>query len=135
MRHRTPWRAVQILCAFALLFSMLGFPGAATPLTLADHTASPTRVTVPGSFNSELGCTATSSNAGGDWEPGCTTNPGVTPVTPTPPEGNDLEDQGNEVWARTLGPIPAGNYEFKIALNGAWDQNYGSDFQQNGPNF
>ncbi|MBP1466597.1 pullulanase-type alpha-1,6-glucosidase [Candidatus Chloroploca sp. M-50] len=135
MRHRTPWRAVQILCAFALLFSMLGIPGAATPLTLADHTAAPTRVTVPGSFNSELGCTATSSNAGGDWEPGCTTNPGVTPVTPTPPEGNDLQDQGNEVWARTLGPIPAGNYEFKIALNGAWDQNYGSDFQQNGPNF
>ncbi|MFV9505885.1 MAG: pullulanase-type alpha-1,6-glucosidase [Oscillochloridaceae bacterium umkhey_bin13] len=125
MRRRTPWRPVQMLCALAIVVGMLGVPGAATPLTLADHTSTPTRVTVPGSLGSELGCTANSSNAGGDWEPGCNTNPGVTPVTPTPPDPNDLLPQGNEVWAATLGPIPAGNYEFKVAINGAWDESYG----------
>jgi len=31
--------------------------------------------------------------------------------------------------------IPAGDYEFKVALNGDWGINYGSDGQQDGPNY
>ena len=31
--------------------------------------------------------------------------------------------------------IPAGDYEFKVALNGDWTVNYGSDGAQDGPNY
>jgi hypothetical protein len=31
--------------------------------------------------------------------------------------------------------IPAGEYEFKVALDGAWTVNYGSDGKQDGPNY
>jgi hypothetical protein len=31
--------------------------------------------------------------------------------------------------------IPAGDYEFKVALNGDWGIDYGSDGQQGGPNY
>jgi pullulanase-type alpha-1,6-glucosidase len=125
MKVRTPWRVSQLLCVLAVLVGIAGLPVAATPRALASDTPEPTRVTVPGSFNSELGCP-------GDWQPDC--GDGQT-STPAPPKGNDLERQGNGVWARTLGPIPAGSYEYKLALNGGWDENYGSDFKRNGPNF
>ncbi len=31
--------------------------------------------------------------------------------------------------------LPAGDYEFKVALDGDWGVNYGSDGQQDGPNY
>ena len=31
--------------------------------------------------------------------------------------------------------IPAGDYEYKVALDGAWTVNYGSDGAQDGPNY
>ena len=31
--------------------------------------------------------------------------------------------------------LKAGDYEFKIALDGAWTTNYGSDGKQDGPNY
>jgi hypothetical protein len=31
--------------------------------------------------------------------------------------------------------IPAGDYEYKVALNGDWTVNYGSDGAQDGPNY
>jgi hypothetical protein len=31
--------------------------------------------------------------------------------------------------------IPAGDYEFKVAMDGAWTVNYGSDGAQDGPNY
>jgi pullulanase-type alpha-1,6-glucosidase len=135
MKAQTLWRPLQLLCVVALVVGIAGVPGAATPRAIASDTPNPTRVTVPGSLGSELGCTATSSSAGGDWEPGCNSNPGVTPATPNPPEGNDLLDRGNSVWSRELGPLPAGTYEYKVALNGNWAENYGSNFQKDGPNF
>ena len=64
--------------------------------------AAPTSVTLAGSLQSELGCP-------GDWDPGC-------PVT-------NLSEVGNDVW-RGLFTIPAGNWEYKAALNGAWDESY-----------
>jgi len=124
MNGRSTWSALHLLCAVAILAGLLATPGAAPPRALANHTGTPTRVTVPGSFNSELGCTSRSSSAGGDWEPGCNSNPGATPATPNPPGPTDLADQGNGVWAATLGPIPTGGYEYKVALNGAWDESY-----------
>lgn len=69
-------------------------------------------VTVPGSHNSEMGCP-------GDWTPGC--------------EAAKLTLRADGIYAGTF-DVPAGDYEYKVALNGSWDLNYGANGEQNGPN-
>ncbi|HEX2059350.1 MAG TPA: hypothetical protein VHK90_01285, partial [Thermoanaerobaculia bacterium] len=75
--------------------------------------ANPASVTVAGSLQSELGCA-------GDWDPSCS----ATFLTLDP------ED---DVWQRTF-TVPAGAWEYKAALNGGWDENYGANAQRNGAN-
>jgi pullulanase len=74
----------------------------------------PTSVGIPGSYQSEAGCT-------GDWDPGCA----ATQL---------IYDANGDVWRNTFTIAPAGAYEYKVALNGSWDVNYGLHAQQNGPN-
>lgn len=69
-------------------------------------------VTVPGSHNSEMGCA-------GDWTPGC--------------EVAKLTLRADGVYAGTF-DVPAGDYEYKVALGGSWDVNYGANGEQNGGN-
>ena len=76
-----------------------------TTSALASHTPNPTSVTVAGSLQSELGCPD-------DWLPACAT----THLT---------YDASDDVWQGTFGDLPAGNYEYKGALNDAWDESYG----------
>ncbi len=61
------------------------------------------QVTVPGSYQNEAGCP-------GDWDPACMTT--------------TLTYQGNGLYAGTF-PVAAGAYEYKIAIGGTWDVNYG----------
>ncbi len=77
-----------------------------TPVTaLADHTSAPTKVTIAGSFQQELGCPE-------DWQPGCA-------VT-------DLADaDGDGTWTGTF-DVPAGQWALKAAINGTWDESYGA---------
>jgi len=75
--------------------------------------ANPTSVTVAGNFQSELGCP-------GDWQPDCP----VSHLT------YDLFDQ---VWQGVF-TVPAGNWEYKAALDNAWTINYGANATQNGAN-
>jgi pullulanase-type alpha-1,6-glucosidase len=75
--------------------------------------ANPASVTVAGSLQSELGCA-------GDWDPSCS----ATFLNLDP------ED---DVWQRTF-TVPAGSWEYKAALNGNWDENYGANAQRNGSN-
>src|SRR6478736_9483670 len=82
-------------------------------LPSATATPNPTSVTIAGSLQSEAGCT-------GDWDPGCATT-------------HMSYDAGDDVWQGTF-TLPAGNYEYKAALNNAWDENYGLHAQLNGPN-
>jgi len=73
----------------------------------------PSFVTIPGSLQSELGCP-------GDWMPGCT--------------NTDLAfDAADQVWQGTFN-VPAGNWEYKVALNHSWDENYGANAVPNGAN-
>jgi glycosidase len=73
-----------------------------------------TIVTAPGDYQSELGCP-------GDWDPGCFKS--------------WLEDiDGDGTYTLTTSAIPAGHYEFKAALNGSWDVNYGAGGVPNGAN-
>lgn len=73
----------------------------------------PQSVTVAGSLNSEMGCPD-------DWQPACTS-------------AFMTFDPVNRVWKLTA-DMPAGTYEFKAAINGSWDENYGQDGAPNGSN-
>src|SRR5436305_10009459 len=79
----------------------------------ASSTPDPTSVTIAGSLQSELGCA-------GDWDPACA----ATHLT---------YDANDDVWQGSF-DLPAGNYEYKGALNNAWDENYGLHASFNGPN-
>ena len=70
--------------------------------------------TVPGDFQSELGCA-------GDWDPSCLRS--------------WLQDpDGDGLYAFSTNAIPAGNYEAKVAINESWTENYGAGGVPNGAN-
>jgi len=88
------------------------FTAVAVPAN-ADHTEPPDRVTLMGSLMSELDCDA-------DWSESCA--------------ATDLTATGDgQVW-EFVGALPAGSYEFKVRLNGSWDENYGAAGAANGAN-
>lgn len=93
------------------------FRACAVLLTLlcarAQAQAEPTSVTVVGTFQSELGCP-------GDWDPTCSSSS----LDRNPVDG---------VW-RKLFTVPGGPQEFKVALNGSWEENYGANAQRDGAN-
>lgn len=70
-------------------------------------------VNVPGSWQAAAGCAS-------DWDPACE----VTALT----EGDDGMFSGSF-------SVPAGDYECKVALDGAWTENYGVDGVKDGPNY
>src|SRR3990172_5501679 len=100
---------------FGLMAMMLGViaPLAPTTRVYADHTADPASVTIAGSLQSELGCP-------GDWQPECAAT-------------HLADDASDDVWQATFNVL-AGNWEYKAALNGTWDENYGAGAVQDGPN-
>ena len=69
----------------------------------------PDAVSVPGSHNSEMGCTGAAN--GGDWDPACD-------------QAQLALDAKDDIWKGTW-TIPAGDYEYKAAVNKSWDENYG----------
>lgn len=102
--HHGRARAVLSLLAFAVL----GLHAAAISAQII-----PASVGIPGNYQSEAGC-------GGDWDPAC-------------PATQLVYDSNSDIWKNTFS-IPTGSYEYKVALNGTWDVNYGLHAQQNGPN-
>jgi pullulanase-type alpha-1,6-glucosidase len=72
----------------------------------ADHTDPPTGVALVGSLQSEI-----SGDSCGDWQPEC-------PFTEL------LNVSGTSVWQATY-TVPAGFWEWKVALNDTWDESYG----------
>ena len=70
-------------------------------------------MTVAGSFQQELGCP-------GDWQP----ESAATHLTLDPDDG---------VWQASFS-IPTGSWEYKAALDGTWDENYGAGAVRDGPN-
>lgn len=70
--------------------------------------------TVPGSFQSEIGCP-------GDWQPDCLRS--------------WLEDlDGDGRYRLTVRGVPAGNYECKVTISESWTENYGLGGIFNGAN-
>lgn len=70
-------------------------------------------INVPGTFQDVVGC-------GAEWDPAC--------------PSSALEEGDDGLFTATF-DLPADDYEFKIALDGAWTVNYGSDGAQDGPNY
>jgi pullulanase-type alpha-1,6-glucosidase len=73
----------------------------------------PDFVSVPGSLDSEMGCSA-------DWQPECS----QAQMTLDPKDG---------IWKLTT-TLPAGDFEYKAAIDKSWTENYGLGGAPNGPN-
>jgi pullulanase-type alpha-1,6-glucosidase len=104
-------RLVAVLAGVSLAVPGLAVPLSALPAQAADP--APRTATLVGSLQSELGCP-------GDWDPGCA--------------ATELTQVGNSTaYTRTF-TVPAGTFELKVAINHAWDENYGAGGVSNGPN-
>ena len=73
----------------------------------------PSSVTIAGSLQSEVGCSA-------DWDPACAAS-------------HLTYDPGDDVWQGSF-DLPAGSYEYKAALDNGWTENYGLHAVSNGAN-
>lgn len=91
--------------ALAVVALGLGTTTAAQAAQQADRV-----ITVAGSLQSELGCP-------GDWDPACA----ATRLGTAAPYTKVFD-------------VPAGSYEYKVTVNGAWDENYGAGGVLNGAN-
>ncbi len=111
MNVRYKNNARWLLNGLSLLALILGV---ISPQTVsASHTINPVSVTIAGSLQSEAGCA-------GDWDPACA----ATHLT---------FDAADDVWQGTWS-LPAGSYEYKAAINDAWDENYGLHAASGGAN-
>ncbi len=72
----------------------------------------PESVSFPGSYANLLG--------GTDWEP-------------ADPTVQAADAEGDGIWTLTV-TLPGGDYEYKVAVNGTWDENYGREGAQGGEN-
>jgi YD repeat-containing protein len=104
-----PSRALRLGAAVLLALPLMSL---VHPVS-ADAVTQPTTVTLVGDFQSELGCP-------GDWQPDCA----ATQLT---------YDPTDDVWQGTF-TLPTGQWQYKVALNGTWDENYGAGATLNGPN-
>ncbi|BCW65448.1 hypothetical protein NicSoilB4_02110 [Arthrobacter sp. NicSoilB4] len=91
----------------------VGAVASGTRTVVAGELPQPASVTVAGSLNSEIGCQ-------GDWQPDCRA-------------AFMTLDPADKIW-RFTADLDAGRYEFKAALNGSWDENYGAGGALNGNN-
>jgi hypothetical protein len=75
--------------------------------------STPSYVSVPGTFNTAMGCA-------GDWDPAC-------------PQAQLSQDANDLVWKGTY-VLPAASYDYKAAIDKSWDENYGLNATENGAN-
>ena len=98
--------AVMLVAAASLAATPLA------PVTQTD-TPAPSQVVVAGTLQNAVGC-------GGEWNTQC--------------EQSELfYSPKDNLWVGTFA-LPAGDYEYKVALNGSWDENYGLNGESYGPN-
>ena len=102
-------RSLAGLAALAVVTAL-----APTPRAAADHTPLPNQVTLVGTLQDELGCP-------GEWQPECAATE-LAPVAGQP-----------GVYRGTFS-VPAGGYEYKVALNEGWTENYGAGGAPGGAN-
>jgi hypothetical protein len=99
--------------SFAEMLFSFDYASKVLSVSVAPPPAQPGAVTIAGNLQDELGCP-------GDWQPDCTNT-------------QLAFDADDTVWQNTY-TVPAGNWEYKAALNNSWDENYGANAQRDGPN-
>ncbi|QDB80133.1 pullulanase-type alpha-1,6-glucosidase [Georgenia wutianyii] len=98
------YRAVSVDAAgHRVAASTVGSVGQAVDGTTGPEAPPSDLVTVPGSHNAAMGCP-------GDWQPDC-----AAAALTLGPDG---------VYTGTF-DVPAGSYEYKVAVGGSWEVNYG----------
>ncbi|MFF9206359.1 alpha-amylase family glycosyl hydrolase [Streptomyces sp. NPDC014986] len=102
-RHDAPAAALSVLALGCGLIPALAAPAQA---------ATPAAVSVPGTFNTEIGCAS-------DWSPNCS-QAQLTART-----------DGSGAWSKTV-TLPAGTYAYKAAIDNSWSENYGARAQSYG---
>lgn len=99
------YRAVSVDAAgHRVAASTVGSVGQSVDGTAGPEQPSGDLVTVPGSHNAAMGCP-------GDWQPTC--------------EAAALELGADGVYSGTF-DLLAGTYQYKVAVGGSWDENYGA---------
>ena len=100
---RITGRLLSLVVSLALaLTGAIGLGAVVAPTA----SAATTSVTLVGSLQFELGCPE-------DWVPACLAT-------------NLTDADGDGVWTGEF-TVPAGDWEFKVALNGTWDEAYGDE--------
>lgn len=97
---------------FCLRMLLIALTMLVLSLAAYGQAAQPDMVVIPGTLQTPLGC--------GEWDPAGA----CTALT------FDAEDG---VWQGAF-DLPAGSYEYKVAINGSWDENYGGSADPGGPN-
>jgi hypothetical protein len=97
----------------AVGWGTVGTPPPPPPSGGVGDVVQPDFVSVPGTTNSEMGCAA-------DWDPACT-------------QAQLSLDTNDKIWKGTY-TLPANTYSYKVAINKAWDENYGAGAVLNGAN-
>ncbi|HBF41359.1 MAG TPA: DUF3372 domain-containing protein, partial [Anaerolineaceae bacterium] len=107
---------VILLVNVLLLMILIAGPLSTMPVQAQSDTAAET-VTIPGTLQSELGCT-------GDWMPSCS-------------ETDLTYDAVSDIWKGTFEVTPNNDQDkkgprYKAAINGTWDVNYGRNASAGG---
>lgn len=97
---------------WSLLLIVGLFAGLLPQHTLLAQKNVPTSVSFPGSYALEIGSA--------EWKP-------------ADPAVQASDDNGDGIWTLTV-ELTGGVYEFKAAINGTWDENYGQDGKAGGDN-
>ena len=105
-------RYLVLLMIVSIVLPMIGTP---TPehIIVAQGEGLPDNVSIPGTFQAQLGCP-------GDWQPECD----VTQL---------VYDEVDDLWSAEF-ELAAGDYEYKVAINNSWDENYGLNAEAGGAN-
>ena len=90
-------KMLSMVLIAAMIWSIIGV------IPLQASAAAPAKVVLVGNLQSKLG-------AGADWDPAA----GAT----------EMIDSGSGYYSFTAA-LPVGDYEYKVALNGSWDESYG----------
>ncbi|WP_411105218.1 alpha-amylase family glycosyl hydrolase [Streptomyces sp. cmx-4-9] len=116
--HGTPTRPSRRnsarTAAAVLAATAMGLALVPALTTSAQAETAATAVSVPGTFNSEIGCA-------GDWSIDCAQAQLTARI------------DGSGAWSKTFS-LPAGSHAYKAAINKSWAENYGAKAQHFGAN-
>lgn len=110
MRDKLKWASVVLI--FMLIVQTIAQPLLPFSSSVSAEESTSRTVTLVGSLQDELGHST-------EWDPAA--------------ETTQMTAMGNDFY-KFEGNLPAGEYEYKVAINGSWDENYGYNGEPGGSN-